>query len=288
MEFLKIEHAGSEGRAERYLVEFEEEQTREAVGLAYRMMCESEGVQFDENPDIHGALAARLGEGAVRGYLANFLVNYVASSVAETLPFFPFGQPKVMQPGGDRQPGLVTLMVEFARTPEYELSDYSPLTVYVPSEHIDEDGKARLILDEIGERFVGTIAEGDYMVARDEYTERFLAMLEKEGLALPQYCKQKGVSQDELKRSMMYEIRDRFAEEMALDAICRHHGLEATEDDEMVVLMQLDFDKPRKIGTMLKESRLYYRIRQQARRQRARRWLLETTEFVVGERLSSW
>lgn len=285
MEFLKIEQVSDDGRKVRYRVEFENERTREATGLAYMLMCESEMMDYGDPADVRDRLVARVGQGAVDGYLANFLTNYVASMVAETLPFFPFGRPSIMHDAveADQKGGTVGLLIEYVRTPEYELSSYEAPVIRIPAGEVDEEAKVRLLMNELWNRFVGEVDKEDFRVVLDEMTVKLFEMLEMRSMDVQQYCKKLKMSEDDLHLSLMVSARDKFAEEMALDALYRHHGLEATAEDEEIVLMQMDADRMRGVRRRLQVTGLTHQLRQQAQRQSARRWLMGNVRYEVIE-----
>lgn len=283
MEFRKIEQVRDDGRKVRYRVEFDNEQTREGTALAYMLMCESEKMEYGDPADVRDRLVEMVGRGAVDGYLANFLPNYVASVVAEGLPFFPFGRPVVMKGEGASEEGVVSLLIEYVRTPQYELVDYSAPVVRVPVGELDKEVRARLVMTELLDRFDGEVAKEDFRVVLDEMTVKLFEMLEAHGMSLEKYCKKRKMSEDDLHLSLMVTARDKFAEEMALDALYRHHGLEANAQDEEIVLMQMDPERTGGVRRRLQVTGLYYQLRQQAQRQAARRWLMSNVRFETFE-----
>lgn len=285
MEFKRCECVEHGESTVRYVVEFDQEEMAPVSEIAYGFLYEEAKIDVINNADPLKSLRDALGEPAINGYLGNFLQNYVASYLAESLDFYPYGKPFIVDVSNEDgvDSGCIALSIEYKRTPSMELKDYGPYEIRVPAGEFDSETKARYAYEALLDQIVGDIDPEDFKVTLDEMTERFFTTIRLRNISVEGYCKKNKLDDKSLHMSIFNAALDSFKENMALDALYRHHGLSCTKDDERVILIQMHADNPDGIRRRLEETHATSSLRQAAERQCARRWLMETTVFVADD-----
>lgn len=269
----------------RYIVEFAQEEMISVSEIAYGFLYEEAKIDVINNSDPLKSLKDALGEPAINGYLGNFLQNYVASYVAESLDFYPYGKPFIVDVSEEEgvEPGRIALSIEYKKTPSMELQDYGPYEIRVPAGEFDSEAKAKFAYDTLLDQVVGDIDPEDFRVTLDEMTERFFTTIRQRNLSVEGYCKKNKLDDKSLHMSIFNAALDSFKENMALDALYRYHNLSYTKDDERVILIQMHADNPDGVRRRLEETHATASLHQAAERQCARRWLMESATFVADD-----
>lgn len=285
MEFTRCELIEETESTLRYAVFFTEEDMKAPLELAYGFLYRDAKIDVVGNKNPYGHLVEMIGEENISRYLGSFLQNYVANCVAQNEGFCPHGAPQVFAAPDEPSDEVKGLVIEYRKTPVYELAEYGPVKVVLPPGDFDEDEKAKRMVAVLKARFHDEIKVDDLMPVLDEMTRRFFRKLEMSGMSLEKYCKKHDINDERLHMLLFNEAVDEFKENMALDAIYRHEGLSWDERDERVVLLQIEPDRPDALKRQLEDTCFLAPLHQAAQRQAARRWLMETVEYVVDESL---
>ena len=280
MNLSRCEKVDHNSKTLRYEVDFSQDELRAPSELAYGFLYRDAGIDPLQNEHPYETLVELLGEEAITGYLGSYLPQYIAGLVAEQEDVEYYGTPVVMDVSEDDGSGLKTLSIEYRKIPYYELSEYGPVRVVLPPGEFDDEEKIRRLFRALLDRFRETIKADDIAPALDEATNRFFKELERRDMSVEEYCKKNNLNDERLHQLIFEQTVEGFKEDMALDAICRHEGLVAEPVDERVVLLQIEPDRPEGLRKQLEDTHALTQLRIVARRQRARRWLMETVEFV--------
>ena len=136
----------------------------------------------------------------------------------------------------------------------------------------------RLNLDEVPEQYVGQLFQ--------ELAQEFLAQLERQGASLDMFLKARGISMDAFLADLRVQADERARQSLALDALARELGLEATEEDVEAEFARANVDDPTEIMAEWKKEGRLPAIRESIKRTKALNWLVENAEINVVDEIA--
>ncbi|MCI6548176.1 MAG: trigger factor [Coriobacteriaceae bacterium] len=188
---------------------------------------------------------------------------------------------------GIQRPTTPELDDEFAKTGfGYDTVDEFKSAV---RDEIAEDKKANLpslkedrVVEAVGERLQLDEVPADYQEeVFNELGQEVLGQMQRSGISLDMYLKARGISPDAFVADLRSQAAGRARQSLALDAVARNLGLEATDEDvrsEFEKANVEDVDKA--IEQWRSEGRLPA-IRDSIKRTKALDWLVENAQVTI-------
>ena len=120
----------------------------------------------------------------------------------------------------------------------------------------------------------------------EDLLHEFLAMIQSQGLTMEEYFKVTGSEPDALRASMETEAAKRVREELALDAVARAEGIEASDlelQEEIENNAKRMNEDPASVRRRLEERGRVGDVRRSVTRRKTLEWVSERTEATVKE-----
>ena len=283
MEFITCNKYRDDEEGVFYEVSFKDASLEDARGIACQHLCRNAGIDWKANAEALARLNEAFGQETISRFIDEFCENYVACAIAETLDFYPFGRPRIVERNveQDSEGAIVSLKVGFRRTPSYPLCSYDPLEIEVGEGEIDLESKAKLVNERLLAMLDKKIDVKDLQVCLEDETAKFFAMLEEKDMSVERYCKKGKTNEEGLRRALVKTSLQKLTEEMALDALYRKLGLSYSDEDMRQVLLRINPDDPKAAWVSMQKTNITHQAKQAAERQCARRWLMTTARFVA-------
>ena len=136
----------------------------------------------------------------------------------------------------------------------------------------------RLDLEEVPDEYVAQLFQ--------ELAQEFLASLERQGASLDMFLKARGLSMDAFLADLRAQANERARQSLALDALARELGLEATEEDVEAEFARSNVDDPAEIMAEWKKEGRLPAIRESIKRTKALQWLVDNAEVTVVDEIA--
>ena len=136
----------------------------------------------------------------------------------------------------------------------------------------------RLDLEEVPEQYVGQLFQ--------ELAQEFLTSLERQGASLDMFLKARGISMDAFLADLRAQANERARQSLALDALARQLGFEATEEDVEAEFARSNVDDPEEVMAEWKKEGRLPAIRESIKRTKALQWLVDNAEVTVVDEVA--
>ena len=136
----------------------------------------------------------------------------------------------------------------------------------------------RLELDEMPENYVGQLFQ--------ELAQEFLTQLERQGASLDMFLKARNISMDAFLADLRAQANERARQSLALDAVARNLGLEATEEDVEAEFARAGADDPEALMAEWKKEGRLPAIRDSIKRTKALKWLVDNAEVEIVDEIA--
>lgn len=139
----------------------------------------------------------------------------------------------------------------------------------------------------LAERLVGEAPEAMIKTTQGQMMRDFLNGLESRGLSLPDYLNATGATMEMLEAQTAEQARTVVTEELALEALFRHLGLEITEadiDEEISIISSSSAaSDPAELRRSWEESGVIEALREQVIHKKAMEWLVDSKNVAIIE-----
>lgn len=135
---------------------------------------------------------------------------------------------------------------------------------------------------ELATRFEGKIADEMYEAMRDSLLENLQMQLNQQGMSMEDFLAQNGGEQ-QFNMMLMMQTRQTLVEGYSLDALFRHEKLSIDDDDLFDAARLMDPQNPQQVKDRMLESGFGYALRENARRIKAGKWLVEHANVEVEQ-----
>ena len=136
----------------------------------------------------------------------------------------------------------------------------------------------RLDLEEIPEQYVGQLFQ--------ELAQEFLTSLERQGASLDMFLKARGISMDAFLADLRAQANERARQSLALDALARNLGFDATEEEVEAEFARSNVDDPAEVMAEWKKEGRLPAIRESIKRTKALQWLVDNAEVTVVDEVA--
>lgn len=119
------------------------------------------------------------------------------------------------------------------------------------------------------------LPEMHYDYARAGLLQNVSAALSRQGMATDELLTAQGLDQTRFMLQMSLRAKNVVLQGLALDALARHEGMEATEEDILYALRAISPGKEDEARKMLEMNGRTYQLREMALRAKARKYLIE-------------
>ncbi len=130
------------------------------------------------------------------------------------------------------------------------------------------------------DRFSGEIPDEVFEFVMGNMTQNFNENLNKMGVSREQFFEEQNTTQEEYSANMMLEARRALRQGFALDSIYRNLNMELTDEDINNTLKQIAPGNEDRLFEEMKESGRTYVILEEARRNKAHQWLIDTANYT--------
>ncbi len=161
-------------------------------------------------------------------------------------------------------------------------------------EEIEEDKKTSLpnlkedrVVEEMGKHVtLETIPENYVNQVFNEIAQDFLGQLQRQGLTLDLYLRARGISSDEFIADLRQQADERARQSLALDALAKHLGVEATEEDVEEEFKKAGATDVQSRMEQFKASGQMPAIRESIRRTKALQWLVDNAAVTIVDEIA--
>ena len=131
-----------------------------------------------------------------------------------------------------------------------------------------------------------TIPENYVNQVLNEIAQDFLQQLQRQGMTLDLYLRFRGITSDEFVADLREQAKERARQSLALDALAKHLGVEATEED-----VENEFKKAgaKDVKAQMKQFTQQGQmpaIRESIRRTKALNWLVENAPVTIVDEIA--
>ena len=132
-----------------------------------------------------------------------------------------------------------------------------------------------LAATQLADRIEGVIPDAAFIAQMNENTNEFAENLGAQGKTIAQYCEENGVTEQQLQQEFMLRTREELRQELALDALARHEGMEVTEEDMQELYSTMAPGQEAMLAQMLEMNGGMRQARERALRMKANKWAVE-------------
>jgi trigger factor len=132
-----------------------------------------------------------------------------------------------------------------------------------------------LTATELAKRLVGHIPDDIYEFTQKEMLHNLQGQIEKSGLSLKEWVEKQGIPEQQFSMQMMLESRERLRQSFSLDAMARHLGLSATEEDVSEALRRMAPGNESAARKEFEGTGRTYLLAEAALRTKANKWLVD-------------
>ena len=136
----------------------------------------------------------------------------------------------------------------------------------------------RLELDELPDNYVSQLFQ--------ELAQEFLSQLERQGASLDMFLKARNISMDAFLADLRAQAAERARQSLALDAVARNLGFEATDEDVEEEFARAGADDPEALMAEWKKEGRLPAIRDSIKRTKALKWLVENADVTVVDEMA--
>lgn len=141
--------------------------------------------------------------------------------------------------------------------------------------------KEQRCVTELGKRVHGEVPANYVTFTRQDILREFYMNLQQQGVTLDQFFTQQGITAEEFNKDLDEEAAEVATQNLALDAMFEHLGLEITEEDiakEFEVV-----DNPAEVRKNWEDNGRMSELREAIRRRKATEWLVENAVVTLDE-----
>ena len=142
---------------------------------------------------------------------------------------------------------------------------------------VEEAGK-RLVLDEVPEAYQNQVFS--------ELANEFLGQLGRQGMNLDMYLAARQIKSEDFLNDLREQATERARQSLALDAIARKMGFDATEDDVKAEFERAGVEDVEKSIAEFTESGQMPAVRESIRRTKALNWLTENVKVNIVDEIA--
>ena len=142
---------------------------------------------------------------------------------------------------------------------------------------VEEAGK-RLVLDEVPEAYQNQVFS--------ELANEFLGQLGRQGMNLDMYLAARQIKSEDFLNDLREQATERARQSLALDAIARKMGFDATEDDVKAEFERAGVEDVEKSIAEFTESGQMPAVRESIRRTKAVKWLVENATVTEVDEIA--
>lgn len=161
-------------------------------------------------------------------------------------------------------------------------------------EEIEQDKKSSLpslkedrVVEAVGKRLVLDEVPANYKnQVFQELAQEFLTSLQRQGLTLDNFLAFRGVSMDDFLADLQAQADERARQSLALDALVRKLGIEATEDEVLEEFKKSGAEDPEALMAQWKSEGRLPAVRESVRRTKALDWLVENAEVTIKDEIA--
>lgn len=138
----------------------------------------------------------------------------------------------------------------------------------------------------LAERLVGEIPDAMIKTTQGQMMRDFMNGLESRGLSLPDYLNATGATMEVIEAQTAEQARTVVTEELALEALFRHLGLEVTDadiDEEISLIASSSTSDPAELRRSWEESGVIEALREQVIHKKAMEWLADPKNVAIIE-----
>ncbi len=136
-----------------------------------------------------------------------------------------------------------------------------------------------LAADQLSERFKGSISDDVYTTMIRSMQSSLHDRARQEGVTYDEYVEKLG-GQQQVNMMLMVQARQTLVRGYCLDAVFRHEGLKADNEDVMEACRSLDPNSPMGVRKWMQDSYCSFVVEEIAERLRAARWLVEHAQIT--------
>lgn len=136
--------------------------------------------------------------------------------------------------------------------------------------------------EELSKRLRGTIPDEYYEAARDNYRNKLVSNLEKNGATVEEYCQDIGIDEHELNLEMLVKSGEMLRQGLALETLFSGKGFEL-HDSDIELAIRTGFGRYEGLTVATLEQRgMRNLVETAAKRQKALEWLIENARVVAS------
>ncbi len=130
------------------------------------------------------------------------------------------------------------------------------------------------------DRFKGEIPDEIFEFVMGNMTQNFNDNLNKMGVSREQFFEEQNTTEEEYSATMMLEARRALRQGFALDSLYRNLEMDLTDEDINDVLKQMAPGNEERLMNEMKDSGRMYIVLEEARRNKAHKWLIDTANYT--------
>lgn len=161
-----------------------------------------------------------------------------------------------------------------------ELRDRLGKMVTSRKESMREQEKGYLGLEKLAERLEGEPTDPVIEEAEKKNYQDYFRTLQEQGMTLDSYLAQLGITADEYRQKMHEQAIVSARENLALDALVRHLGLEATDEEISDAFKEAGLDPAKSMAEWRSQGSLAF-LREGIARDKAAKWVRENEKIVT-------
>ena len=172
---------------------------------------------------------------------------------------------------------------------EPELGNYEGLREKIRSQGIkfktrqQETDKQYSVLEKLTERLEDTIDAELIEYSGREVLNNLQMQMQQQGIRFEQYLQQVNMDEQTFVTNVMTQAHETLKESLALDALARHLKLSVEDDDYEAILQIMAPEHEEEALEGILETGYLYRLREDALRAKASKWLMDTAVVEVAE-----
>lgn len=224
---------------------------------------------------------------------AGFLMSVSAMKGIDLAGCDIVGEPKCSYEEPPHEGESFTYQMQVALVPQMELTSYD--SVSVPSQESVLEGfknggqrdpelgatqyRRYIAVSKLSQRLDGNVPDEAFEAAYNELLQSFRTAMRERDMTEEDYFAKEGTNAQDFKASLMMQTREQLRQELALDALARHEGMELTEDDVREYCREQAPGREAQYASHAANQGGMRSLKLAALRTKANKWLVETASI---------